>query len=124
MGVAWVGFAEASLLTTWTHPTTPGAHHGHPGATLKSQTTLGLTLPSPAVLPFMVAGQVGGPAPPFCPLPTPWAPSEAGQEPPHPPGPISRLPSHPPLFHPPPLQSLHLRLVALSSRPGKINSAA
>ncbi len=123
--MAWVGFAEASLLTTWTPPTTPGARRGHPEATLTSKTTLGLTLPSPAAHPFTVAGRgPSGPAPPLCLPPIPWAPSEAGQEPPRPLGPGRRLPPHPPLRHPPPLRSPRLRQAPLSSGAGRINNAA
>lgn len=120
--MAWVGFAEASLSTTWT-PTTPGAHLGHLEATLTSKTTLGLILPSLAALPFTVAGwEPSGPAPPLCLPPTPWAPSEAGQEPPRPLGPGSRPPPHPPPRHPPPLQSPRPRQAPLGA--GKINNAA
>ena len=124
MGVALVGFAEASLLTTWT-TITPGARHGLPEATLLSQTTLGLTPPFLAALPFTVAGQgPSGPAPPLYLPPTPWAPSEAGQEPPRPFGRGSHLLPLPLLRHPPPLQSPRLRWAPLSSGAGKINSAA
>lgn len=124
MGVAWADFAEGSLLTTWT-PTTPGAHHGRPEVTLISQTTTGLTLPSPAALPFTVAALgPSGPLPPLCQPPSPWAPSEAGQEPPRPLGPGSRLPPHRLLHHPPPLQSPGLRQAPLSSAAGKVNKAA
>lgn len=113
-------------MTTWIPPTTPhGARHGHPEATLMSKTTLGLTLPSPAALPFTVAVPgPSGPLPPFCPPPTPWAPSEAGQEPPRPPGPGRLLPPHPLLRRPPPLRSPRLRRAPLSSGAGRVNRAA
>lgn len=119
-GVALVGFAEVSLLTTWM-PATRGTHHGHP--TLISKTTPGRSLPSPATLPFTVAGRgANGPTPLLYLPPTLWAPSEAGQEPPRPLGPSSRIPPHPLLRHPPALQSP--RLSPLSSREGKIYDAA
>lgn len=124
MGVAWVGFAEASPSTTWT-PTTPGARHGRPEATLTFKTTPGLTLPSLAALPFTVAGRcLSVPVLlPLCLPPTPWDPSEAGQEPPRPLGPGSRLPPRILLRHPP-LQSPRLKWAPLSSGAGKINNAA
>lgn len=122
MGVAWAGFAEGSLLTTWT-PTTPGAHHGHPEVTLISQTTTGLTLPSPVALTAAAQGP-SGPPPPLCLPLSPWAPSEAGQEPPRPLGPGSPLPPRRLLHHPPPLQSPGLRRAPLSSAAGKVTSAA
>lgn len=100
-------FAEVNLLTTWIPPTaTRGVHRGHPEATLKFKTSLGLSLPSLAALLFMVAGQEHGPAPPLY-LPRPlWALCEVGQEPPPPPGPGRHLPPHFPLHHPPHLQNL------------------
>lgn len=124
MGVAWVGFAEASPSTTWT-PTTPGARHGRPEATLMLKNTPSLTLPSLAALPFTVVGQsLSVPVLlPLCLPPTPWDHSEAGQEPPRPLGPGSRLPPRIPLRHPP-LQSPRLKRAPLSSRAGKINNAA
>lgn len=123
-GVAWVGFAGESLLTTWTPLPTPGAHLGHPEATL-SKTTFGLTLPSPAVVPFTVVDLgPSGPALPFCLPPIPWAPSEVGQEPPRPPGPDRRLRPHCPLRRPPLLQNPRLRQAPLSRGAGKISNAA
>lgn len=109
--MASVGFAEVSLLTTWM-PATRGAHHGH--LTLISKTTPGRSLPSPATLPFTVAGRgANGPTPLLYLPPTLWAPSEAGQEPPH-----------PLLRHPPALQSPRLKQAPLSSGAGKIYDAA
>lgn len=106
--MAWVGFAEGIPLTTWTALTTPGAHRGNPEAALLPKTTLGLTLPFPAALPFTVVGRrLSGLVPlQLCLLPIPWARSEAGQEPPRPLGLGSRLHLHlqPLLHHPPPLQ--------------------
>lgn len=120
--MASVDFAEVSLLTTWM-PTTQRAHRGHP--TLISKTTTGHTLPSPAALPFMVAGRgPNGPAPLFYLPLTLWAPSEAGQEPPRPLGLSSRTPPRPLLFHPPALQSPQLRQVPLSSGTGKVYRAS
>lgn len=124
-GVAWVGFAEESLLTTWTPLPTRGAHLGHPEATLMSKTTFGLTLLSPAVVPFTVVDLgPSGPALPPCLPPIPWAPSEAGQEPPQPPGLSRHLLPHFPLHRPPLLQSPRLRQVPLSRGAGKVSSAA
>lgn len=124
MGVAWVGFAEASPSTTWT-PTTPRARHGRPEATLTLKATPGLTLPSLAALPFTVAGRcISVPVLlPLCRPPTPWDPSEAGQEPPRPLGPGSRLLPRI-LLHHPLLQSPRLKWAQISSGAGKINNAA
>lgn len=125
MGVAWVGFAEESLLTTWTDPTTPGAHHGRPEATLTPKTTVDLTLPSPAVVPFTVVDlEPSGPAPSLCLPPIPLAPSEVGQEPPHPPCHGRCLPPHRPLHRPPLLQTPCLRQASLTSGAGKISYTA
>ncbi|KAI9533561.1 hypothetical protein NQZ68_021096 [Dissostichus eleginoides] len=68
-----------------------------------SHTTLRRTL---VALPFMVVVLVPSVlSPPPCLPPTPWAPSEAGQDPPRPLGPGSLLPPLLPLRHLPLLQS-------------------
>lgn len=90
-----------------------------------SKTTLGLTPLCPAAVPF-TAVDLGpsdlalSPCPPLI----PWAPSEAGQEPPQPLGLGRHLLPHCPLRRPPLLQSPRLRQVPLSRGAGKISCAA